>query len=119
MKNIFLFLYLIIFNIAFIYSKTDCDAGYIPAKNGACAPCEAGTYSNVAGANYCNKCIGGYYSGSGSRYCTACPKGTYSLTGSSVCTPCSAGTYSDKDATGSCTRCPAGTYSNVGSPVCY
>ena len=95
---------------------TACQAGsaYV---NGACTPCNPGTYSPDAGGYACLTCPAGTSSTTGARSCTDCLAGTYSLTSSTGCSRCDAG-YISGDRASSCTACPPGKKSSADNTTC-
>jgi hypothetical protein len=113
------------------FECTDCVAGlYQPnTGEGACQPCDAGTWSTVIGSalsSTCKSCKQGFYStargAASSATCNACPPGKKSTVpgamNSSVCTSCEIGEISASGAT-ACTDCTIGTFTKEpGSASC-
>ena len=112
-----------------------CNVGHYGSSGGPCPACDAGTYKDGIGYDWCNYCAPGYYQDQmgatsckecqlgyyqdemGATSCKDCPPGTTSDTATNACfTQCGAGYTRSADA---CSACAAGTWKNTtGSGVC-
>jgi hypothetical protein len=87
-----------------------CNAGYTAAGR-SCYPCAPGSYSGVS-RSVCQACNAGYYSEyAGASSCKNCSAGNYSGSGASGCSRCATG-FTSQEASSNCTAlpCPVGYY---------
>lgn len=88
-------------------SFNDTEKQYLPCSTGTygpdCLPCPLGTYSDVIGAEECNKCPAGNI-------------GIYvAATSLHMCLPCPFGSFSEEKGAVRCKNCIAETYCPIGS----
>ena len=105
----------------FCPDPSSCPAGTFSANgknylgDGACQPCNAGSYSSSPGAQSCTSCTsppGSYCaSGSNSTGGSLCPVGHFCAGSASDKQPCNAGSYSPSSGAHSCTPCVPGKFS--------
>jgi hypothetical protein len=121
-----------------LQASCQCAPGYTGPNGEACVECFAGKFKPNKGAQPCDLCRNGTYSGrtaqTSDATCDACPDNSRSWMGStarsdchcefgyytnrigqadSSCTKCAVGTFNDRLNQETCSKCPAGTFSNV------
>ena len=90
-----------------------CEAGsFSLAGASECTKCSAGTYQNITGQSGCKICEAGSKSASGAAECELCPPGRFAAeSGMAHCDPCGPGTAQASAGARKCEPCPVGHFS--------
>lgn len=90
-------------------------------QGGPCIPCQAGSYTSLAGSSNCTLCKAGTAStrtgATSSQTCEGCLRGSASGPGASACTLCISGTYAATVNSSKCFSASQNCYTEEGSTV--